>query len=63
MSDKYLYFTLHIAFAYLDTFWSAYEQEKRHPTKIILDYACDYRRLSLSQSPGDQTKYLEISVV
>ena len=28
MSDKYLFFTLHIAFAFLDTFWSAYNQEK-----------------------------------
>ena len=29
MSYKYLYLTLHIAFAYLDTFWSAYNQEKK----------------------------------
>ena len=41
MSDKYLYFTLHIAFAYLGTFWSAYNQEKRHPTKNYFGNACD----------------------
>ena len=28
MIDKYLYFTLHTDFAYLDTCWSAYNQEK-----------------------------------
>ena len=31
--------------------------------KVIFEQAVMYRRLSLSQSPGDQTKYFELSVV
>ena len=44
MGDKYLYFTLHIAFAYLDTFWSAYKQKKKKKKasyQNYFGYACD----------------------
>ena len=45
MSEKYLFFTLHIAFAYLDTFWSAYNKKKKKKKNAsyqnYFGYACD----------------------
>ena len=43
-----------------------FEQQKRRSTRsdqCLCCSLCRYRRLSLSQSPGDQTKYFELSVV